>query len=231
MKQLLAILITTLFVIPCIITVGSTVGTKSSCTVTALKNEDEKHAFVWVRVKDPTYTEEGEDREICSVCGAEGRSRVAKCLDVNQTYVAVKGVVRDSNGNVLANSLVKLHSVERITYTDENGYYQFNNVELGEHALQFYAQDDKKDLVSAVKLIIQSESASSKVQYLAEGNKIFVNVQGADVIVDLNDESQKVNAGIKTGDTFSSMPVFILFIGFVLLVASKARNARGFSDE
>ena len=80
MKQLFTILIMTLFIMPSIIT-GSTVVTKSSCTVTALKNADEKHAFVWVRVKDPTYTEEGEDREICSVCGAEGRSRAAECLD------------------------------------------------------------------------------------------------------------------------------------------------------
>ena len=230
MKQLFTILIMTLFIMPSVIT-GSTVVTKSSCTVTALKNEDEKHAFVWVRVKDPTYTEEGEDREICSVCGAEGRSRAAECLDVNQTYVAVKGIVRDSNGNVLANSLVKLHSMERITYTDENGYYQFNNVELGEHALQFYAQDDKKDLVSSVKLIIQTESASSKVQYLAEGHKVFVNVKGADVIVDLNDESQKTSTSVKTGDTFRSTPVFILLLGLALLVFSKLRITRGCGDE
>lgn len=47
----------------------------------------------------------------------------------------VTGTVVDAKGNPMPNVLVELHSLPRITMTDELGKYSFQNVELGEHTI------------------------------------------------------------------------------------------------
>src|SRR5574344_2807557 len=41
----------------------------------------------------------------------------------------VVGYVRDTNGNVMPNTLVQMHSEPKKTRTNESGYYEFRNVE------------------------------------------------------------------------------------------------------
>ncbi|WP_079913024.1 MucBP domain-containing protein [Paenibacillus sp. 32352] len=53
----------------------------------------------------------------------------------NPIIGTVFGVVKDSNGKPLAGVQVELHSNPRITYTDANGNYSFDNVELGKHTV------------------------------------------------------------------------------------------------
>lgn len=50
----------------------------------------------------------------------------------------VFGLVCDDDGNPIKNAKVVLHSVERVTYTDENGLYRFDDVEKDDHILQIY---------------------------------------------------------------------------------------------
>lgn len=47
----------------------------------------------------------------------------------------IRGTVKLKDGKPLPNTRIELHSDVRSTFTDENGYFEFRNVPLGDHAL------------------------------------------------------------------------------------------------
>lgn len=69
------------------------------------------------------------------------------------------GYIKDTNGNPIANATVELHSNPRTTTTDENGYWEFKNPEVGNHTLTAYVNGTK---------IYESKLAVSKTGYTKE---------------------------------------------------------------
>ncbi|WP_129721379.1 carboxypeptidase-like regulatory domain-containing protein [Xylanivirga thermophila] len=63
----------------------------------------------------------------------------------------IRGYLKTQNGNPIANVRVELHSAPKITYTDENGFFEFRDVEIGHHKL-FLADDT----ISKEKILVKS---------------------------------------------------------------------------
>ncbi|SHH10611.1 Ig-like domain-containing protein [Desulfosporosinus lacus] len=59
----------------------------------------------------------------------------------------VKGYVKDRQGNPIADARIELHSTPRVTYTDNKGFFQFANVEMGAHRIYLADESISKDLV------------------------------------------------------------------------------------
>ncbi|MDO0824086.1 Ig-like domain-containing protein [Desulfosporosinus nitroreducens] len=59
----------------------------------------------------------------------------------------VKGHVKDSQGNPIVDARIELHSTPRVTYTDNKGFFQFANVEMGDHRIYLADESISKDLV------------------------------------------------------------------------------------
>lgn len=58
--------------------------------------------------------------------------------DATSRFVTIKGYVTYSDGTPIANKYIEVHSTPRYATTDENGYYEINNVETGTHKFKIF---------------------------------------------------------------------------------------------
>lgn len=99
-------------------------------------------------------------------------------------YATVKGQLTYADGSPVANKKVEIHSSPRYTYTNDMGYYEFENVEVGEHTLTIYDNENVKLLTCTLEV---KESESNKVEV------VFKN--DCEVTTDISDIGViKVNA-------------------------------------
>ncbi len=72
----------------------------------------------------------------------------------------VTGIIKMKNGKPLTNARLELHSKPLTTYTDSKGYFEFNNVPLGDHKL--YLADltitDEKILIKTLQVATADET-------------------------------------------------------------------------
>lgn len=83
------------------------------------------------------------------------------------------GILVDKEGKALADRIVEIHSVVQTGRTDENGSFQFNSVEFGEHTI--FIKDDNGNIIAQREFnIIQGSPISLKGNdVIAENGSIF----------------------------------------------------------
>ena len=88
--------------------------------------------------------------------------KVIKKIPVEKPAITgtVKGIVKMKDGKALANARLELHSEPLVTYTYSKGYFEFQNVPLGDHKL--YLADlkisDKKILIKTLQVATAEET-------------------------------------------------------------------------
>ncbi|MFD2658825.1 leucine-rich repeat protein [Paenibacillus thailandensis] len=93
-------------------------------------------------------------------------------------YGVVFGVVTDANGNPMKGIQVELHSNPRVTYTDQNGKYRFEDVELGQHTVILKNPLTHEELGKIEIVVYQDgQQASSKTESLKDTNEIKTVVE------------------------------------------------------
>ncbi|WP_176220669.1 leucine-rich repeat protein [Cohnella massiliensis] len=88
-------------------------------------------------------------------------------------YGVVFGVVTDANGNPMKGIQVELHSDPRVTYTNANGEYKFENVELGQHTVILKNPFTNEELGKIEIVVYQgSEQKDSRTESLKDASEI-----------------------------------------------------------
>lgn len=186
-------------VLDCIVTSSTT---KSTCLVVGKVNYVAKIAFNnteyedtkfidlelapcifgdWYVTRKPTYTKLGEKRRDCIVCDNFELDN----LDKLEKLTKISGVVKDKDGNPLANYKVELHSVPRITYTNASGVFEFVDVEVGSHTLKIFDKNNGLVYESAMVLDFTSNTVNDSfldstfnVSKVIDINSIGLNLDG-----------------------------------------------------
>ncbi len=102
--------------------------------------------------------------------------KIAELEDDN--YEEVKsvtfvGILVDKNGKAYADRFVEIHSVVQNGRTDENGSFQFNNVEFGEHTI--FVKDDNGNILAqkSFNLKLGSPLSMSDTEIVAPDGAVF----------------------------------------------------------
>ncbi len=83
----------------------------------------------------------------------------------------IYGRVVDAAGNPLPNLLVELYSIVQRTFTDQNGYYRFENVEPGEHHIYLRDKTGLIELAQATLVVIPGMNRVESAVGGKSGNK------------------------------------------------------------
>ncbi|MEK5165834.1 leucine-rich repeat protein [Paenibacillus sp. FSL R5-0527] len=117
---------------------------------------------------------------------AQGRQLVVEFrYQKLKQFGTVFGVVTDVRGNPIKGIQVELHSNPRVTYTDQNGEYRFEEVEFGQHTIILKNPLTKEELGKVDIVVYQDgQQTSSKTESLQDTNEVKT-------VIELN-ESQRV---------------------------------------
>lgn len=83
------------------------------------------------------------------------------------------GIMVDKDGNAYADKLIEIHSVVQNGRTDENGSFQFNNVEFGEHTIYIKSEDGSVIAQKSFDIRIGSPLSITDDEIVAENGAIF----------------------------------------------------------
>ena len=116
--------------------------------------------------------------------------------------VTFVGIVVDKDGNALSDRIVEMHSSVQTARTDENGSFQFNDVEFGTHTI--FIKDANGNIITQREFnIIQgSPLALNGNDIVAENGSIFtvrMMVDGSDLIF-LNVEEGNKAPAVEVGN-------------------------------
>lgn len=98
--------------------------------------------------------------------------------------VTFVGIMVDKDGNAYADKLIEIHSVVQNGRTDENGSFQFNNVEFGEHTIYIKSEDGSVIAQKSFNIKIGSPLSITDDEIVAENGAIFtvrMQVEGNDI--------------------------------------------------
>ena len=167
----------------------------------------------WHVTKYPTYHEEGEESRSCIRNDKTETRPIPKYTKV----AIVDGYLRDDNGNPIKNSKVEMHSDPMYTYTDENGYFKFEDVEIGDHTLKVF--DASNNVICEFALNIDIEESDVKDNYVSDKFKWDSTINESNVNLRID--------GIKVNPPFTGSPetgvdshIQLYFILFVLSFGS-----------
>lgn len=100
-------------------------------------------------------------------------------------FVTVKGYITYKDGTPIANKRIEIHSTPRYAVTDENGYYEVNNVEVGDHKFTIFASDDVTDttpLVTCDLSVTKPDEDTVAVTFKAENCEVTTDTSVTDVL-------------------------------------------------
>ena len=167
----------------------------------------------WHVTKYPTYHEEGEESRSCIRNDKTETRPIPKYTKV----AIVDGYLRDDNGNPIKNSKVEMHSDPMYTYTDENGYFKFEDVEIGDHTLKVF--DASNNVICEFALNIDIEESDVNDNYVSDKFKWDSTINESNVNLRID--------GIKVNPPFTGSPetgvdshIQLYFILFVLSFGS-----------
>src|SRR5690606_31892989 len=85
----------------------------------------------------------------------------------------VFGVVTDINGNPLKGIQVELHSMPRVTYTDQYGEYKFKDVEFGKHTV-ILRNPLTKEEIGKIEIVVyqDDQQISSSTESLQDADEV-----------------------------------------------------------
>lgn len=91
----------------------------------------------------------------------------------NTESVTFVGILVDKDSKALSDMIVEIHSVVQTGRTDENGSFQFNNVEFGKHTV--YVKDAKGNIISQreFNIALGSPLALNGNEIIAENGSVF----------------------------------------------------------
>lgn len=98
--------------------------------------------------------------------------------------VTFVGIMVDKDGNAYADKLIEIHSVVQNGRTDENGSFQFNNVEFGEHTIFIKSEDGSVIAQKSFNIKIGSPLSITDDEIVAENGAIFtvrMQMDGTDI--------------------------------------------------
>ena len=103
-------------------------------------------------------------------------SRIAQLEDANYEEVqsvTFVGILVDKNGKALPDLVVEIHSAVQTGRTDENGSFQFNNVEFGKHII--YVKDAKGNVIAQreFNITLGSPLSLNGNDIIAENGSVF----------------------------------------------------------
>lgn len=83
------------------------------------------------------------------------------------------GILVDKDGKALADKVVEIHSVIQTGRTDENGSFQFNNVEFGNHTV--FVKDENGNITAQKEfnIVLGSPLALNGNEIVAENGSVF----------------------------------------------------------
>jgi hypothetical protein len=145
------------------------------------------------------------------------------------TLGTVEGVIKMRNGRPLANTRIELHSDPTATVTDQNGYFKFDNVPLGQHKL--YIADlsvaNEKILLTSIEVNKRDKTSIIPIQSnRIEATEIFLSEQEPNETIEMIvDYEIPVESEEK-----SEFPWWVLLI-FLLLLFLILRRRRKEEEE
>lgn len=102
--------------------------------------------------------------------------KIAELEDENYEEVqkvTFVGILVDKDGKALSDMIVEIHSAVQTGRTDENGSFQFNDVEFGKHTV--YVKDAKCNIISQreFNITLGSTLALNGNEIIAENGSVF----------------------------------------------------------
>jgi hypothetical protein len=90
--------------------------------------------------------------------------------------LSISGRLFDTAGKPIANKKIEIHSSPKMTITDTNGYYKFENVEFGEHIL--YIKDDSGIEIANLPIVISQggKTEQNSNEIIANGDWIILDL-------------------------------------------------------
>ena len=159
----------------------------------------------WYTVKEPTYFEDGLQHRDC----IRKDKTETRAIPKNTKVAVVDGYLRDDNGNPIKNSKVEMHSDPMYTYTDENGYFKFEDVEIGNHTLKVF--NSENNMICEFAIDVNIVESAVKDNYVSDRYKwdstinesnVSLNIDGIKIDVPEKDPPQ-------TGDT-SNIHIYMI---------------------
>ena len=143
--------------------------------------------------------------------------------------VTISGYLVDGSGNPISGMTVELHSTPRTTVTAQNGFFQFTNVEFGQHEL--FAKDSDGNILASKKFELRSGKTvgfSGNVLSAPAGSAVVMTVK----VANGNMTFSNVRRGNpQTGDHANTAMWLLLMAGSCAVLAGlaayrKRRSAR-----
>lgn len=97
-------------------------------------------------------------------------------------FVTVKGFITYTDGTPIANKRIEIHSTPRYAVTDEFGYYEIKNVEVGDHKFKIFADDTNTPLVTCDLSVTKPDEDTVKVTFKTEDCEVETDTSVTDVL-------------------------------------------------
>lgn len=97
-------------------------------------------------------------------------------------FVTVKGYITYTDGTPIANKRIEIHSTPRYAVTDENGYYEIKNVEVGDHKFKIFADDVDTPLVTCDLSVTKPNEDTVKVTFKTEDCEVETDTSVTDIL-------------------------------------------------
>lgn len=97
-------------------------------------------------------------------------------------FVTVKGYITYTDGTPIANKRIEIHSTPRYAVTDEFGYYEIKNVEVGDHKFKIFADDADTPLVTCDLSVTKPNEDTVKVTFKTEDCEVETDTSVTDVL-------------------------------------------------
>lgn len=130
--------------------------------------------------------------------------------------ITLSGILSDAKGDPLAGKTIELHSNPQITVTDENGYYQFEQVTEGAHTI-FIKELDGSELAQLSIIIKRGEAAAIAGNEITALGNTTINLSLSE-----NKLSIKNITDFKPVAESSGIPIYIVAILLVILIMGAA---------
>ena len=97
-------------------------------------------------------------------------------------FVTVKGYITYTDGTPIANKRIEIHSTPRYAVTNEFGYYEIKNVEVGDHKFKIFADDTDTALVTCDLSVTKPNEDTVKVTFKTDDCEVETDTSMTDVL-------------------------------------------------
>jgi hypothetical protein len=108
-----------------------------------------------------------------------------------QRLVIINGWVKYTDGTPFAHGLVELRSEPRVTYTDSEGYFTFENVEEGEHVINVLGSQGQVLASAQVRITRNMDIEKSILMRLEDGTyvlEVAVDVKVLEIFLEIEQD-------------------------------------------